>query len=140
VQLQNPQPFTTRADKGPVQSRQAPNFRCLMSLPLLLLLALPQHLVKPPDTTFPKVSCVMHNIGALVYRKEEKVAEEIDDWKVDCSLEYQGKVIYHRALPLPSPANFHEATEAIEEFRNVRARELLKLYRAGKLEKGDLYT
>ena len=105
-----------------------------MSFLLYLILALPQ--TKPP---FPspspfKTSCVMRQIGMTRFDHQTGELSEVEDWYADCDVTYQGKKIWAGALPLAHPASYRDASEAVDDFRTKKAREIAKDYKEGKLK------
>lgn len=87
--------------------------------------------------SLPKVSCVMTNHPYVIshYAQKELHPEEIEDWwiggynaedKTGCTIEVEGKVVYKAPLVTAHPASLTDATVAVDEFRKVRAGQILK--------------
>lgn len=77
----------------------------------------------------PSVSCTMRKRDIVVYDREKKTSTETEDWIVDCKITVSEKVIFSDTLPLAHPANFQEASGAVDEFRRVKSKEILKAYK-----------
>lgn len=76
-----------------------------------------------------KVNCIASNQPVmLVHKNEDGTAkeEEVDDWRVICTLTLGDKQIFNDILVLAHPTKFREAMDAIDEFRTKTAAKLIK--------------
>lgn len=88
----------------------------------------------------------MRNVGMVVFHHDTGVMEEQDDWYADCTITYKNEKLYagpvvvlHEGIwePLAHPATFREASDAVDEFRTKRAREIVKEYKNGKTKQEE---
>lgn len=101
--------------------------RTVITILLLLYPQTTQHKSEPPA----HVSCVMRNQQEILVHRDG-TNEMVDDWMVDCTLSVGEHRIWAGPLPLAHPAPFSEASGAVEQFRTVKAPQLVKEWRRGR--------
>lgn len=81
-----------------------------------------------------RISCRMQHSPVIVIDRKDGLttSHEEDDWRVDCTIEFDGKTIFASPLPLVHPAKIDEALGAFEEFRKKKAGEIVAEYEKGK--------
>lgn len=68
-----------------------------------------------------KVSCMIKNVGVVMYDKKSGKSSNGDDWYADCTITVGDRKIYAESLIVGHPASLRDAVEAVEEFRKVKA-------------------
>lgn len=76
-----------------------------------------------------KVNCVATNYPEIIASKNADGTfseREVDDWRVTCTITEGEKKVFSDDLKIPHPTPFREAMDAIDQFRKVRAVQILK--------------
>lgn len=81
---------------------------------LCLTLLVPSALFASPAA---RISCVAQHNPINQYDRQTKTMKEVDDWFIDCTIKIGSEQIYAAALPIAHPASYHDAMDAIAEFR-----------------------
>ena len=75
-----------------------------------------------------KVSCIATNFPeVLVHANGDgtKRLEEVEDWRVTCTITAGDKTLFNQAMTLPHPTPFREAMDAIDSFRSKQAPKII---------------
>jgi hypothetical protein len=101
----------------------------LLKFAYFCALALPAVAAAQKPPIIPRVDCKLDNEPWTVVRhREDKTAyeEEVDDWRVSCTITVGDKKVYDAPLDLAHPTAFRDAMEAVEEFRTKKAAQIIK--------------
>jgi hypothetical protein len=89
----------------------------------------------PRGKPVPKVSCVAEKYSEKVVNAKTGKEEERANWTARCEIRQGDGVIYAGPLVLPYPASKHDAYDAIDEFMDKKAPQIVKSNQKGESPK-----
>lgn len=96
---------------------------------LWLLLTVPQTKLAPEVPKL-RVSCILTNHQFILSHYNNATGKldehDEDDWTVECSIAKKDTTLFKQVLPLARPTNYHDAMDAVNEWRTKRAPEIIK--------------
>jgi hypothetical protein len=93
------------------------------------------HAQAPQAKPIPKVSCVAENHPESVVNAKTGKSESRDNWVASCTIKQGDGVIWQERLTLPYPAKKREAYDAIDEFMDKKAPQIILKSNQTKEEK-----
>jgi hypothetical protein len=89
----------------------------------------------PDPTPPPKISCVAEKHSDMVLNSKTGKEEERSNWTARCEIRQDGNLLYATPLTLPYPATKHDAYDAIDEFMDHKAPQILQSIKKGETPK-----